>query len=228
MEDRIRGSLQERGSRITPPPQLKLTIMNTLPEKHKRWKKGLITCALLTIFFVPTTTIAYQSYGADSLYGSYENLKKHISTATMKGYFLLDAKFSQAKGELDKEEYNEFNGLLNKITQAKLSYADSYGNIDYTTLPQEEALDMRETLFQIQPFFDELNNQVSSKEVLSEEEYNRYIDVLMMYESIVSRSGTDPSNGVKVEDILPDSRSAFLEIRSYLDYVNERQANFEQ
>ncbi|WP_257475000.1 DUF3600 domain-containing protein [Bacillus sp. MCCB 382] len=228
MEDRIRGSLQERGSRIIPPPQLKLTIMNTLPERHKRWKKGLITCALLTIFFVPTTTIAYQSYGADSLYGSYENLKKHISTATMKGYFLLDAKFSQAKGELDKEEYNEFNVLLNKITQAKLSYADSYGNIDYTTLPPEEAQDMRETLFQIQPFFDELNNQVSSKEVLSEEEYNRYIDVLIMYESIVSRSGTDPSNGVKVEDILPESRSAFLEIRTYLDYVNERQANFEQ
>ncbi|MCA1060680.1 DUF3600 domain-containing protein [Rossellomorea aquimaris] len=225
LEDQIRENLQVKGQRISPPPRLRMAIMNTLPEKHKRWKKRLITVILLLMFFVPTTTIAYQSYAADSLYGSFDNLKRHISTATMKGYFLLDAKFSQAKGELDKEEYDEFKELLKKITQAKLTYADSYGNIDYTTLPPEKALEMRETFFQIQPYFDELNNQVSSKDVLSGEEYNRYIDALMLYETIVSQSGVDPSSGVKVEDILPEFQRTFLDISSYLEYVNEKQVN---
>ncbi|BCB02705.1 DUF3600 domain-containing protein [Bacillus sp. KH172YL63] len=223
IDEKLKNCLQERGSRVTPPPGLKSEVMDHINSRQKRWKRRLATGAVLLMFFVPTTTIAYQSYGADSLYGSYENLKKHISTATMKGYFLLDAKFAQAQGELEEEEYEEFKGLLKEVTEAKLTYADSYGNIDYTKIPAERVKEMRNVLVAIQPYFDQLNSQPSSKEVLTAEEYSTYIDALMLYETILSQNEIDTSNGVNVEELPEGSQEIFLEVRNYLEYVNDKQ-----
>ncbi|MGY6211214.1 DUF3600 domain-containing protein [Cytobacillus firmus] len=40
-------------------------------------------------------------------------MKKHISSLTMEGYFLLSAKLSQAKEE--KEDYKEFSPALHLV-----------------------------------------------------------------------------------------------------------------
>jgi hypothetical protein len=108
---------------------------------------------------------------ADELYGSFENAKKHIASATMEGYLRLDAKLAQAKGELGKEEYKEFITLVKQVSAAKIEHGNQFGNIDYDVLPNEKAAELEKVLFNIQPYFDTLNGQPSSREVLSESEY---------------------------------------------------------
>jgi len=165
---------------------------------------------------------------ADGLYGSFENLKKHILSATMEGYLRLDAKLAQAKGELGAEEYDEFIGLVKEVTNAKLEYGDKYGNINYAALPIEEEAKLKEVYLKIQPYFDRLNGQVSSKELLTIEEYYRYIDSLMIHEEILAKSGINPDHYVKVKEIPANLQADFQEARDFMNYVNEKQTEFKE
>ena len=70
---------------------------------------------------------------ADGIYGSFENLK-HAGTMTLEAYMRFSAKLSKAKDEMSTKEYEVFTKELKKLTNAKLAYGDSNGNIDYDAL----------------------------------------------------------------------------------------------
>ena len=53
---------------------------------------------------------------------------------TLEAYMRFNAKLSQAKDEMGAKEYEEFTKELKKLTNAKLEYGDSNGNIDYDQL----------------------------------------------------------------------------------------------
>ncbi|WP_240628622.1 DUF3600 domain-containing protein [Bacillus salacetis] len=188
-------------------------------------KKHLASVVLAMSLLVPTGAFAYQTFLADELYGSFETLKARISSATMEGYFLLDAKMSQAKGDLSKEDYKHFKELLSVLTESKLEYANENGNIDYSQLPPEQLEIQKKTLFDIQPYFDQLNGLVSSQEVLTSEEYDAYIDALMVYQQVLAKTGiTGPGELDKIPSEMRDEFQAASEV---LDYVNEKQINYE-
>ncbi|OAT80033.1 anti-sigma factor [Bacillus sp. MKU004] len=184
-------------------------------------KKPLLSAVLAAALIVPTSAFAYQTLLADDLYGSFQEVKKHFLGATMEGYLLLDAKLSQAQGELGKEDYEEFKELLSVVISAKVDYGDSNGNIDYSLVPKRRLEELRSVYVDIQPYFDQLNGQRSSKEVLSPDEYEEYIDALMMYEQIMVQTGTkDPD---QVEKIPGHLQEEFEKARNLLWEVNEKQ-----
>ncbi|XXM73273.1 DUF3600 domain-containing protein [Lysinibacillus sphaericus] len=197
-------------------------------ERAKRERKGstgwvkkqVLTAVLAASLIVPTTAFACQTLLADELYGTFQNVKKHFFGATMEGYLLFNAKLSQAQGELGKEDYKEFKELLDVVISAKVDYGDRNGNIDYSLVPQQRLKELREVLFEIQPYFDKLNGQRSSKEALSQEEYEGYIDALMMYEQIMVQSGIkDPAQVEKIPDHLQEE---FIKARNLLWEVDEK------
>ena len=53
---------------------------------------------------------------------------------TLETYMRFNAKLSEAKDEMGAKEYEEFTKELKKLTNAKLAYGDSNGNIDYDGL----------------------------------------------------------------------------------------------
>ena len=55
-------------------------------------------------------------------------------------------------------------------------------------------------MHEIQPFFDQLNELPSSKEVLTAEEYEQYIQALMTYETIMAQTGV---SSVPDIDVIP-------------------------
>jgi hypothetical protein len=187
----------------------------------KRWiKKQMLSAVLAAALIVPTTAFAYQTILADELYGSFQQVKKHFLGATMEGYLLFDAKLSQAQGELGKEDYKEFKELLDVVIRAKVEYGDYNGNIDYSLVPPQQLNELRSVYFDIQPYFDQLNGQLSSKEVLSPEEYEEYIEATMTYEQIMVQSGVkDPA---KVEKIPVHLQGEFIQARNLLWEVNEK------
>ncbi|MEL3973335.1 DUF3600 domain-containing protein [Rossellomorea oryzaecorticis] len=185
-----------------------------------RIKKQMLSAVLVAALIVPTTAFAYQSLLADELYGSFQQVKKHFLGATMEGYLLFDAKLSQAQGELGKEDYKEFKDLLDVVISAKVDYGDRNGNIDYSLVPQQRLNELSSVYFDIQPYFDRLNGQRSSKEVLSPEEYEEYIEAMMTYEQIMVQSGIkDPS---QVDEIPVHLQGEFVQARNLLWEVDEK------
>ncbi len=184
-------------------------------------KKNIVSVILAASLIVPTGAIAYQTILADELYGSFENVKAHLSSATMEGYLLLDAKLTQAQGDMEKKEFKRFKELLNVVTSAKVEYGDKYGNIDYSKVPFKKLTELKNTLYEIQPFYDQLNGQKSSKEILSPDEYEEYIEAIMIYEQTMAQSGMKESD--EIDRLSDDQKEIFLEAQNVLRKVNEKQ-----
>ncbi len=136
LDCRVRESIQEEAKGIVAPLELKEKVIVQIKMKRggSKKKKRLIAGVLAAAFLIPTTGFAYQSIMADGIYGSFENLKKHAGTMTLEAYMRFSAKLSKAKDEMSTKEYEVFTKELKKLTNAKLAYGDSNGNIDYDAL----------------------------------------------------------------------------------------------
>ena len=184
-------------------------------------KKRLAITILAACLMIPTGAIAYQTLLADDLYGSFDNLKKRAFSITMEGYLLFNAKLDQAQGDLDKEEFKQFKALLGVFTNAILEYGNENGNIDYTQVPAEPLEELKTALYELQPFFDKLNGLPSSKEVLTAEEYDQYIQALMDYETVMAQLGVTSISDA--EAIPTELQEKLTQAQQFLDYVNEKQ-----
>ena len=96
----------------------------------------------------------------------------------------FSAKLSEAKDEMGTKEYEEFTKELKKLTNAKLTYGDSNGNIDYDQLLRLRK-ELKKVVMELHPYFDKLNGHKSSKEVLTPEEYEQYMEALMSYQTVL-------------------------------------------
>jgi len=184
-------------------------------------KKRLAIAVISACLMIPTGAFAYQALLADDLYGSFDNLKKHAINVTMENYLLFNAKLDQAKGDLGKEEFKQFKNKLSVFTSAKIEYGDKNGNIDYSHLPAEQLEKIKVALSEIQPFFDKLKGLPSSKEILTSEEYEQYIQALLDNETIRAQLGV--SGALDVTSIPAESQEKFIKAQEYLNYVNEKQ-----
>jgi|GEM_PF-841493 len=184
-------------------------------------KKRLAIAVISATLMIPTGVFAYQALLADDLYGSFDNLQKHIASVTMEGYLLFNAKLDQAKGDLGKEEFKQFKELLKVFTSIKLEYGDKNGNIDFSQLPAEPLEQIKGAMSEVQPYFDKLNGLPSSKEVLTAEEYEQYIQALMTYETTMVKIGLPY---VRENDAIPlELQREFTEAQDMMNYVNDRQ-----
>ncbi|MDP7977871.1 DUF3600 domain-containing protein [Bacillus sp. WLY-B-L8] len=222
LEYKVRESLQEEARGIVPSPELKEKVMNQMKVKHggKSMKKRLITGVLAATLLIPTSAFAYQSLVADGVYGSFDNVKKHFSNATLQGYMHVNAKLSQAKGEMGEKEYKEFTTLLKGLLDTKMKYGDANGNIDYDQLSQEKQEEMMKASMVIQPYFDKLNGEKSSKEVLTPEEFKQYIHAQMTYEKIQAKMKS--SEPITIDEVPEKYKVEFQEADHFMNYVSEK------
>ncbi|HDX9577116.1 TPA: DUF3600 domain-containing protein [Bacillus pseudomycoides] len=222
LDHEVRQSLQEEAKGIVPSPELKEKVMNQMKVKRggKSMKKRLITGVLAATLLIPTSAFAYESLLADGVYGSFENVKKHFTNATLQGYMHVNAKLSQAKGEMREKEYKEFTILLKGLLDAKMKYGDANGNIDYDQLSQEKQEEMMKAYTVIQPYFDKLNGEKSSKEVLTPEEFKQYIHASMTYEKIQAKMKS--SEPITVDMVPEEYKVEFQEADQFMNYVSEK------
>ncbi|HDR7901927.1 anti-sigma factor [Bacillus cereus] len=222
LDCRVRESIQEEAKGIVAPLDLKEKVIVQIKMKHGRSKrkKRLIAGVLAAALLIPTTGFAYQSIMADGIYGSFENLKKHAGTMTLEAYMRFSAKLSEAKDEMGTKEYEEFTKELKKLTNAKLAYGDSNGNIDYDELSPGKRAEMKKVSMSLQPYFDKLNGHKSSKEILTKEEFDRYVEALMTYEIVQVK--TKSTGGMKVEEVPEAYKERFIKAEQFMEYVNEK------
>lgn len=222
LDCRVRESIQEEANGIVAPPELKekVIVQIKMNQGGRKRKKHLIAGVLAAALLIPTTGFAYQSIMADGIYGSFENLKKHAGTMTLEAYMRFSAKLSEAKDEMGAKEYEEFTKELKKLTNAKLAYGDSNGNINYDQLSPEKREEMKNLSMSLQPYFDKLNGHKSSKEVLTQEEFDRYVEALMTYEIVQVK--TKSTGGMKVEEVPEAYKERFIQAERFMEYVDEK------
>ncbi|CAM4182717.1 DUF3600 domain-containing protein [Bacillus manliponensis] len=220
LEERVKEAMQEEGKKIVSSPHLKrkIILQVTMKSRGNTMKKRILTTVLAAALLVPTSAFAYKAMFADEVYGSFDNVKKHIASATLEGYMRLDGKLATAQGEMSEKEYEQFMKHLKVITDSKLKYGNDNGSIDYDQLSEKKKEELLETSLQIQPYFDQLNGEKSSKEVLTEDEYVWYIKALMTYETMLAKSGS--SGSVDVNKLSVEDREEFLEAERIMEYVN--------
>lgn len=222
LDCRVRESIQEESKGIVAPPDLKEKVIVQIKMKNGRSKrkKRLIAGVLAAALLIPTTGFAYQSIMADGIYGSFENLKKHAGTMTLEAYMRFSAKLSEAKDEMGTKEYEEFIKELKKLTNAKLTYGDSNGNIDYDQLLPAKKEELKKVVMELHPYFDKLNGHKSSKEVLTPEEYEQYMEALMSYQTVLVK--TKSSGGITIEEVPEAYKERFIKAEQFMEYVNEK------
>jgi hypothetical protein len=206
----------------------KMGVKKAKAEMKKQIKTGvrkrLVTAILAAALLIPTSAFAYQSILADELYGSFENLKKHAASITMNGYMIFNAKLLQAKGELGNKEYEKFKDSMYIITDAKLKYGNKYGNTDFDLMSSKQKAEIKEATMEVQPYFDKLNGDTSSKEILTPSEYEQYIEASMAYEKVLAQGEIDTSKGpVEVERLPKELQGEFQQAKDFLDYVSNKQ-----
>lgn len=206
----------------------KMGVKKAKAEMKKQIKTGvrkrLVTAILAAALLIPTSAFAYQSILADELYGSFDNLKKHVAAITMNGYMTFNAKLLQAKGELGNKEYEKFKDSLYIITDAKLKYGNKYGNTDFDLMSSKQKAEIKEATMEVQPYFDKLNGDTSSKEILTPSEYEQYIEASMAYEKVLAQGEIDTSKGpVEVERLPKELQGEFQQAKDFLDYVSNKQ-----
>ncbi|MDT0192898.1 DUF3600 domain-containing protein [Exiguobacterium sp. BG5(2022)] len=180
-------------------------------------RRRLMTVGIAAALLIPTGAFAYQSLLADELYGSFDEMKVHIVSATLEKYLLLDAKLNQAKGVLGEAEYKEFERGLSTFTDTRIAYGNTNGNVDYEAIPKAERAEVKQALADLQPYFDQLNDQPAARDVLTADEYDAYIEALMREESIRVRAGE------YVEDMPDELRQSYEEALAIIREVNRKQ-----
>ncbi|MGM9924426.1 MAG: DUF3600 domain-containing protein [Bacillus sp. (in: firmicutes)] len=229
LERQLKESLQEKGNEIQPSQQLKMKVMNPAERIRTKRKKRLATGMIVTMLLVPTgAAVASQSLLADEIYGSFENLKKHVVSATIEGFMLFNAKLSQAKGELGEVEYKEFKGHIKTISNGKLDYSNEYGSIDYDKVPAAEYEKLKQALFHAQPFFDRLNGDPSSRELLSAAEYEQYISAQLVHETILAQNNVNVNEYYDADEVIKIRQAEYEAAQASIDRVNERQQQARQ
>lgn len=213
IEQQVKDALTEQGRSFQPPRHIKERVMNELTAKPSRKrKKRLAASVLAAMLLIPTSAFSYQALVADEFYGSFDEMKKHFASATMEKYMLLNTKLLQAKGEIEGEDYLQFKKALQVIVDGKLQYGNEDGNIIYDDMPAAERERVKQALMRAQPFFDQLNDLPSSRDVLTEAEYEAYIEALITYENITAQHKSGAA-----------AQADLQEARRIMDEVNEKQ-----
>lgn len=133
----------------------------------------------------------------------------------------FNAKLLQAQGDLGEKDYKEY---LHVITDVKLKYGDKYGNTDFDKMPSKQVAKYTKALTEAQPYFDKLNGEISSKEILTPEEYEQYIKAIMTYEKVLAQAEIDTTKGpVEVGRLPKELQGEFQQARGFIDYVNNKQ-----
>lgn len=92
--------------------------------------------------------------------------------------------------------------------------------IRYDQLSPKKREEMKKVSMSLQPYFDKLNGHKSSKEVLTPEEYDQYMEALMAYQTVLVK--VKSSGGIPVEEVPEAYKEKFIKAEQFMEYVNEK------
>jgi len=150
-------------------------------------KKSMTAMVVAALLLVPTSTFAYKHYLADEMFGSFADFKKLIKSATMVEYQRISMSLAGFQEKLGEEEFDHYIDINRQLVKLGTPYVDDDGNIDYSKMPPD-VLEQTKALVREQiPYQDFVNGYKDTREILTLEEYERYIDARMTMQTMMSR-----------------------------------------
>ncbi|WP_134703452.1 DUF3600 domain-containing protein [Ammoniphilus sp. YIM 78166] len=158
----IRQALQWEAERVQPKPEMKERVLQNIDFSSPtgKWKRRLVPTVLATCLLLPTAAFAGYTYLSDKVWGSVENLER--VGGTQEDYQHFESKLVHAQATLGPKEFAQFLLLLKDLTYYNIKMADLKGNLHPEKLNPEDKVAYERLLTQIQPYFDKLNEALSS------------------------------------------------------------------
>jgi hypothetical protein len=227
IEDKLRLELHNQAQSMKVPDELEQRVRQSY-EWYRRqkeetvWKrtKWLPAAVIAAVLLLPTGVLAYNF--ADSIFGSFEKMKKKISIMTMEQYQKIGLKLSGAHKALGDAEYVKFEELLKTYIAVTYDYVDQYGHVNFDQMPADKRAEAKQLLAELTPYYDKLNNTKSSKEVLTPEEFDKYIEAEMTINTVKAIAGIKDGPDIKPEDFPGDLRGRYVEANKILKEVYKK------
>jgi hypothetical protein len=227
IEDKIRLELHNQSRSIKTPAELKQRVRQSYEmlygkkeEKAVKRMKWLPAAVLAAALLLPTGVLAYNY--ADSIFGSFEKLKKKVSVMTLQTYQKVGLKLSDAHQTLGDQEFANFEKLLKTYTAVTYDYLDENGHVNFDLMPAEQRSEAKRILVELTPYFDQLNNHKSSREVLTPEEFDRYIEAEMTLNTVKAIAGIKDSPDIRAEDLPEDVWERYAAAKRIIDEVHKK------
>lgn len=226
MEDKLRLELHRQSHSMKVPVELKERVRQSYElylrqkeagRKRTNWLPAAVIAAVLLL---PTGVLAHNY--ADSIFGSFEKMKKKVSVMTMNMYQAIGLKLSGAHQELGDAEYATFEALLKKYTAVTYDYVDPYGHINFDQMPADIRAEAKQLMAEVTPYFDRLNHQKSSRDVLTPEEFDQYIEAQMTLNTVKAIAGIKDRPDLKPEDFPEDLRERYVEANKIVAEVYKK------
>jgi hypothetical protein len=110
--------------------------------------------------------------------------------------------------------------LVKELTALRVTYGRSF-IIDDTLMSANQREKYKNLLSDLQPYFDKLNGELSSRDVLSAKEFDDYMEATIVLQRIASELGE--SQGYVLPDKVPaDKKDAYDHANKILKQVREK------
>jgi hypothetical protein len=227
-EQQLKGEYAAAAEQMTVPPELDQRIRASyhqfLKEKKERVpmnkKKWLAAAVVAGLLLVPSGTFAY-GYMTDDLYGSFDNFKQMAKYATQSTYTQFGMKLSGAKKELGAEDYDKFMRHLKEFVAFKVKYGEGW-HVDNDKLTPAQYAEAKQLRKNLQPYFDRLNHEKLSTDVFTAEEYDRWLDADMTYDTIYAQTGISDRDPVDVDKLPENLKARYLEAEKITYELNKK------
>lgn len=162
IDQQIRQTLRREAERKQPVPEMKERILQNIyfSTPRRKWKRRLVSTVLAACLLLPTAAFAGYSLLADRVFGSIETLER--VGGTQEDYQRFESKLEHAQSTLSPREFAQFLLLLKDLTYYNIKMADIKGNLHPEKLNPEDRAAYDKLLTQIQPYFDRLNEGLST------------------------------------------------------------------
>ncbi|MBL0386763.1 DUF3600 domain-containing protein [Tumebacillus sp. ITR2] len=229
-ENQLQHDLAKQASRMTPPADLKDRVRNSyelhLKEQKKErspMKKKLLTAVAAVCLLVPSVGFAADSgMLGDDIYGSFQQAKKSFKSFTKETYAGFALKLSGAKRELGEEEYAKFVAIRKQYIGFLSEHGDKYGHIDVDKLSAEDRATLKQLMASMTPDDDKLNHNKSTRDVLTAEEYDQYLEAQLTYQTVMARTGVEYDREIDVEKLPDDLKDRYVSANDLIESVNEK------
>ncbi len=227
MEDKLRLELHRHAQSMKVPVELEQRVRQSYEwylrqkeETRMKRTRWLPAAAIAAVLLLPTGALAYNY--ADGIFGSFEKIKKKISIMTMETYQTFGLKLSGAHKALGDAEYAKFEELLKEYTAVTYDDVDQNGHVNFDQMPPEKRAKAKQLLSELTPYFDTLNHTKSSRDVLTPEEFDKYIEAEMTINTVKAIAGIKDSSDMKPEDFPEDLRGRYVEANKIVEEVKKK------
>lgn len=199
------------------------------PSLFKRWgrKKTIVVASIVALLFVPTSTYAYKKFLTDEVFGSYAKFKStdKSGNGSEEEYQKVGQQLQDARNRLSEADYQEFVRLGKEQVRLLAPFVTEGRYVDFSKMTPGQRAQIKVLMTEFLPYIDHSKGLISSTELLTPEEFDRYLEAGMTRQIVLTKYKIVKKEPEEInKDLMsPEDRKAFEEATAFINKVKNMQ-----